>query len=747
MVQLYIKHTDNNFYLLDLEETENINFKLTVKDLNDITKIYSPFTQSFSLKATDKNKMLCGFIGNEKIQRANNNGEFVAKIYIAGFIFQTGVLTFEESEYEKQDQKYFKTTFANNLTSLSDKLGDKTIQDLIPTSDDFKIDWSVSTLKNRMTSITQKTLSNGIVLKYGIPFISNKRVWIYDDEHPEIIDNIAYKQTKIGSDVNYIALDEVRPAVNYMAIMKHIVSTLDIPVVCPLFDKPELTELYAFCNSESLVVPEAVAFPLVNYNDLVSVRYDFSQDAGAVTPPSIDNCKWLVSGGGASGIFKIKRNNDSGEQGAWSDGFDVNVKINGLVSLEGTETKLKVNLINAVTGIVLDSQEITGNTFTSRIVDPRSESPTMLDENGELYLKVSILPITLLKWDSLSFRTTQKFKYSRKVTFVKRTGKATYLHYAYNYTLSESLGGNKLNMITTLPKIKATDFLKSFFKTFNISVISTGLQDGSMYWLTPSDIQENNKAYSKRIVNYTSFVDTASSTKKKGNEYNQYSFNHYKSKYYNSVDGNDVYFGSLNYPTEAPTKPTKFEVSTDYSIIKQSNTFVHPSGARTCLAFEKDTPTTLDNGGNRYKPVYEEMTLFYLKPIQLGFDPVSVQLNNTTNNALSTVLEASYKNYTNGKTLSFGADNTLDTDTLYRNYYKDFIELLLRPNTYKTEFTVTLPPNEIFLNFSNLTQGESNIPMGFRAQNEIIIGEQRYTLVDSIINLTDGKGKINVLNF
>jgi len=60
---------------------------------------------------------------------------------------------------------------------------------------------------------------------------------------------------------------------------------------------------------------------------------------------------------------------------------------------------------------------------------------------------------------------------------------------------------------------------------------------------------------------------------------------------------------------------------------------------------------------------------------------------------------------------------------------------------------LNLTPNEIFLNFANLNQGESNIPTGFRAQNEIIIGEQRYQLVDSTIDLTTGKTKLTLLNF
>jgi hypothetical protein len=153
MLQLYIKYTDNNYYLLDLDPKENINFKVTVKDLNDITKIFSPFTQSFNLDATDKNKRLCGFIGNEKIQRINNTGEFDSLIYVAGFLFQSGKLTFDETDYEFKNQKSFKTNFASNLTSLTEKLGDSTIQDLfLDVNGDFdrevKINWGLAKSHN-----------------------------------------------------------------------------------------------------------------------------------------------------------------------------------------------------------------------------------------------------------------------------------------------------------------------------------------------------------------------------------------------------------------------------------------------------------------------------------------------------------------------------------------------------------------------------------------------------------------------
>lgn len=731
MVQIYIKHTDNNYYLLDIDEKEVINFKITNKDLNDITKIFAPFTQSFNIQATDKNKILCGFIGNEKIQRVNNEGRFDALLYVSGFLYQSGKLSFDETNYERKEQKNFKANFASNLTGLKDLLGDMTIQELFQDSTGafdplVRINWNKVALQSYMSSVTNVTLGNGITLKYGVPFISNKRVWTYDTNNLNIVDNIAFKLSVPTDSVNAISLDEVRPAVSYMTIMEHLIRKIGVPVTCPIFQKPEVRDLFVSCNSEKLVSQTDVGYRLTGWSVLTKTRV-----VGFYTGVE----RWLISSI-SSEIFKIKRQNTSVNSN-WSNGFDLTLTFNGLIPLEGTTTNLKISLINAVTNIPLDVQTITNNVYTFRIVDPVSGA-SMLDAFGELQLRFEILPETLCSWTSIQFQTKQRVILSGVSTFFYST--------ATNNTNSALLGGNKVNLITTLPKMKCIDFLKSFFKTFNISVISTGLPDQSMYWVTPENINEVNQPYSKRIVDYTQFANVATLTKKRGNEYNQYIFKHKDSKYYDAQYGNGTYFGELKYPTTPPSNAKKFEVVTDYSILKQNSVFNNPSGLRTCLAFTKDTPTTLPNGGNRYKPVYEEFTLMYLKPVSLTGNEVSLELVPGQNFKLTRALESSFKNPTNGKTLAFGAEN-IDTNSLYLNYYKDFIELLLMPNTYKSEFNLELPPNEIFLNFSNLNQGESNIPTGFRPQNEIIIGEQRYYFLDATINTNNGKTKLTLLNF
>ncbi len=731
MVQIYIKYKDDNYYLLDIEESEVINLKTTMKDLTDITKIFAPFTQSFNIKATDKNKILCGFVGNEKIQRINNEGKFDALLYISGFLYQSGKLSFDESEYEKKDQKEFKTNFASNLTGLKDLLGDMTIQDLFKDEDGnydtaLKIDWSKVALQSYLQSVTSETLSNGIGFKYGVPFISNKRVWTYNPNDLAVVDNIAFKLSVPTDSVNAIQLNEVKPVISYMTIMEHLLLKIGVPITCPIFQNPEVKDLFVSCNTEKLTATTDVGYPLTGWSAL-----SYSELGYTPIPP-----KWLITEE-PGGVYKIKRNPSNPMPFVWDSGFDVYLNFNGLTALDGTTTNIKVSMINNVTGIPLNVQTISNNLYIFRIIDG-AVGDTMLDTSGELYIRFEVLPLTVCSWTYIQMN-------AYLISMIGGNG-GYYTYLSQNHTNSSLLGGNKLNLVNALPKMKAIDFLKSFFKTFNISVISTGLDDQSMYWVTPENIAEVNQPYSKRIVDYTPYVDTDTLIKKRGNEYNQYLFKHKDSKYYDAVYGDGTNFGELKYPLITPAKPTKFEVTTDYSIIKQNPSFSNPSGVKTCLAFTKDTPTTLPNGGNRYKPVFEEFTLMYLKPFDLQGNDVSLEFIPGQNFKITRLLESSFKNSTTGKTLAFGADG-LDTDSLYLNYYKSFIELLLLPNTYKSEFEVELPPNEIFLNFSNLNQGESNIPTGFRPQNEIIIGEQRYYFLDSTINTNNGKTKLTLLNF
>jgi len=743
MVQLYIKYIDNEYYLLDLDPKESINLKHTAKDLTDITKTFSPFTQSFNLPPTDKNKMLCGFIGNEKIQRINNDGIFDALLYVGGFLFQSGKLSFDATSYEYFEQQGFKTSFSSTLSGIGEALGDLTIQDIfldvnnqLPA--DYDIYWDGLNLRRWLGAKRLKTLPDSSTFRYSVPFIFLDRFVTYDPNNLALVDNIAYNATNNGD--NGIRLSDVRPSISFYTIINKIIEKAGLTVTCPLFVKNEYKDLDVWCSNETMVDSYATSIVIRDYAALSYTRYNY------YTPPDVapTNPRWVTTLNTITGVFTVTRTGGAlpnNEQQRWGNGFDIRLKINGLTSLDNEQATVKITLRRVSDNSILYSQDNTGSDFYYRAIDDLSgwgNTGVSIFTGNTLDFYFEILPITLVDFTTISVSVKQMYsQYSPPV-------KGDYTYVTTNSNTASELGVGKINLIAGLPKTKAKDFLKSFFKTFNISVIPTGLPDQSMYWLTPSDINEYNKGYSKRIVDYTPYVDVSSVTKERGNKYNLYKFAHKESKYFDAVYGDGTRFGELKYPTITPAKPTAFDVKTDFSIIKPNGGLGHPLGIGIGLAFSKETPTVGGNGGLIYKGVYGELTVFYGKLINLRLEAIGVE-DGSSNLALTQIIEPNFVS-SNGKSLAFGGEG-LVTDSLYANYYQTFIELLLSPNTYLSTFKLELPPNEIFLNFANTAQGQSNIPTGFRVQNEIVIGEQRYQLVDSAIDVTNGDTKITALNF
>lgn len=63
------------------------------------------------------------------------------------------------------------------------------------------------------------------------------------------------------------------------------------------------------------------------------------------------------------------------------------------------------------------------------------------------------------------------------------------------------------------------------------------------------------------------------------------------------------------------------------------------------------------------------------------------------------------------------------------------------------EYSLTLPASEIYLNDATSFQGQGETPTGFRLQNDIIVGENLFTILDATIDITTGKTKLTLLNF
>ena len=131
-VTIYIKRDDAvGFVPLDLFKDEKIEINLNVKNLADISKIRSDFTQNFTIPCSPTNNKLFEYWYNAEV-----DGTFNANIRVDAYIevnsipFRFGSIQLDSCKLKKGFADSYSITFYGGGVNLSDKFGDDYLKDL-----------------------------------------------------------------------------------------------------------------------------------------------------------------------------------------------------------------------------------------------------------------------------------------------------------------------------------------------------------------------------------------------------------------------------------------------------------------------------------------------------------------------------------------------------------------------------------------------------------------------------------------
>jgi len=332
---------------------------------------------------------------------------------------------------------------------------------------------------------------------------------------------------------------------------------------------------------------------------------------------------------------------------------------------------------------------------------------------------------------------------------------ASYKQESFGNNNNSVMGGSQMNLYTAIPEMKCVDFLSSFIKIFNISIFDASPSDDKLFWLTPKDLLVSNKPYSKKEVDYTPFIVSKSITKTIAADYNYYNFKHKTSKYKSNADylaARGIEFGQTTYPTIKPTQDlNEFKVETAFCILEALPIAGLPNEF-TSYGFTDEVPETLIAGEKRYKPNTDDFTIFFASELRIlpTDKTLGVQKTNTSNALLVGELKSYVKTssvHSNGFSFGFSLIQEAVIRSLYYDFYKTQTERLLNPNTLKWMYKLSLPASELVLNYATTQAGMSRVPDGFRLQNEIVLQEQRFSVIDAQIDITTGDSTMNLLNF
>lgn len=169
-VGIFIKDDLGNYNRIELFADENISVNSSIQNVNDISKTFTDFSQTFTIPASKQNNK----IFKHWYENSNDNG-FSTLIKADAYIeldtipFRTGKIQLESCNIKNGKPQDYSITFIGILGNLKDTFNGLLLKDLDTGEFDFSYSGSIV-----RTMVTTQTSNN---IKY--PLISSLRQWYY----------------------------------------------------------------------------------------------------------------------------------------------------------------------------------------------------------------------------------------------------------------------------------------------------------------------------------------------------------------------------------------------------------------------------------------------------------------------------------------------------------------------------------------------------------------------------------------
>jgi hypothetical protein len=247
---------------LELFEDEKISVTSSIQNVADISKIFTDFSQSFTVPASNINNAIFAHFYNSDVE-----GNFLANVRVNAIIeidtipFRSGKIQLEKANIKNNMVESYTVTFYGETVSLKDRFGEDKLNALDLSDLNFVYDGSE----------VQTRLTSGSDFDVRFPFISTERAWQYNDSSANDI-------LTVGGAVRF---NELFPAVRVTKIFEKIESLYSVTFNGISLQDQRFTKLWLYCknadrfdnNSEPVLVPypnDNTGVLIVN-NNLVSI--------------------------------------------------------------------------------------------------------------------------------------------------------------------------------------------------------------------------------------------------------------------------------------------------------------------------------------------------------------------------------------------------------------------------------------------------------------------------------------------
>ena len=493
-VDIYIEGTTVNDYLkLDLFDDEKINISSSIQNVQDISKVYTDFSQSFTVPASDNNNKIFEYFYQNDVDGAiDHNLRRFAFIEIGMVPFRTGKIQLEGSSVKNGKVQHYSITFYGDLMSLKDTFGTTKISNL-----NYSFITEVQDgvgVKDRITDI-----STDYDIRY--PLISSEKLWSYADG----------TSTDITTSAGRIDSVDLFPAVKVSKIFEAIQNDFGLTFQSTFLQTQKFKKLFLWCkNIES---PNDKKYK----KDLTYNYTQYINGTDNIAPRPIYS----------DGTFNLKSLDDG--KPLLSEVY-FNLNYTGAVIY---------NIETYKNGVLYSITEMNGATQTQ--VKLYSINGTSYNDN--LTFKIRSNSYATIKYD---IQISQTSSYS-----VTQNGNVYTFYKSYGGTIVGQdtffiINSGFTSLASNMPDISVADFFSGILKQFNLTCYSVGI---NTFQIEPLD-----NWYAKgAVIDVTKYVDTDTISVDKLPLYKNVSFNYQKSesfinRSFGDLNGREYGDISNNYP-------------------------------------------------------------------------------------------------------------------------------------------------------------------------------------------------------
>ena len=675
----------SDYQRLDLFKDEKISITSQIGNANDIGKLYTDYTQSFTIPASKTNNQILSHWYESSVDNGfDHRMRYDAFIEVNTHRFKNGTIQLEKADKKNGFIESYSVTFYGNLVQLKDIIKDDKLNSLDYTS--LNHTYNSSAVRARIVAALPTDV------KY--PLIGNAYKYSYQDA----------TATDITTTTGAIKWNELFPAITLSSIFSFIQAKYGVIFTGSFFNLEQWKKLHLYLKN-ALSMSE------------ITQRFQMDYTSIVTTSPFVAFPEFNLATDTLTSTWSFVPSNANG---------DIYIYINVYITpLSGFGT-IPYNVFCYRDGELYKSFLNLTGARVPRVEEIRRST----DGSSHRY--------------TFSFSSAQTMNFTSIVELQRCYGNPP--SGVQTITRSRATSGtlttvNNIDIVNYIPDIKTIDFLTGIIKTFNLMIIP---RPNNTYEFAPLEMFYNagktlditeytyekemsiNKPKLFKSINFT----YAESKNVLNEQFKSLYGNAYGDLIYNStrITENSTYDIKLPFENvlfEVPTQGKLFQTATlvdkDLNPYIPKPMLIYCNGSVTTLAGADRIYTTNSSGGSTVITNYQRFSNEY--------DNMPTDVN-----------------HSQLMTMNFGNEqsswlNELAPQGLYYRHYKNFVDNLYNIKTRLIKVKALLPAS---LLGSTVTNG-AGIPLGIALNDRLVIRNKRYLINSFTTDLTTGETDFELL--